>query len=796
MERIVTKPIKIDLHIHSCFSSLKDGEKVRNNTIENLPILYRKLAEESINMISITDHNNFNYDLYRKINNDIVNESIDTGDMIICLPGIEFDVELRGKKVHVIAIFDDGDDLKLQAITKVLLENPFDNQDKNAFTEFKFKEILTKIDLSVSLIAHQKSDVRAKIHNDNLSKIGEKEFDNLISVDYFDAVEFRSGKVEGMLANYKFEHDLENLRYITGTDCHDWSVYPKQDKTCKNEIKFTFIRSLCSFKGLAMALTEPSRIQIGHYGIRQPFVTSLPITINGKNNDVELSSGINVIIGDNSIGKSLFLERFFNEKYSASNKEVIRSHARYLTSKKIILGTIEGLDDLSLLFRSQGGIRSDFQKDVNLKDIDFFKDKFSGIDNSEAKRLVNVYVNNVWDLIKNNQERINKKKDLNYRLNIPAESEDRHYFLKLTSKLEINRTDYQPIINSFNSILQEIHTIEENKLFTHNEELERIKSQVNLLHSLYNQLKNDVELKNKIINIISTYTEEFNNKYIAQQAQQEKNIQTFRLNMIESHKRILEAVNTLAKPILDPLKDFKPIKLNESINIIGKYKFISKNSVELIDIDELTRILLFPFKDSKTLQSLNSIQEDNIEQWFKKNQVDKFNQQQLTNEKLYSSIIDRYCEENIFKKIYLINKNDTQLVTGNSPGRNALIFLDVLSYDPMHQLVVIDQPGDDVSQNRVASDLVDILKRMSSRGKQIILVTHKAELVVNLDVDNVIVLKEDEKGDISVEYGALEYEGKGINGTTVNILNDVANILDGGVETIRRRWKRYDKKNN
>lgn len=29
MEKIVTKPIKIDLHIHSCFSSLKDGEKVK-----------------------------------------------------------------------------------------------------------------------------------------------------------------------------------------------------------------------------------------------------------------------------------------------------------------------------------------------------------------------------------------------------------------------------------------------------------------------------------------------------------------------------------------------------------------------------------------------------------------------------------------------------------------------------------------------------------------------------------------------------------------------------------------------
>lgn len=69
-------------------------------------------------------------------------------------------------------------------------------------------------------------------------------------------------------------------------------------------------------------------------------------------------------------------------------------------------------------------------------------------------------------------------------------------------------------------------------------------------------------------------------------------------------------------------------------------------------------------------------------------------------------------------------------------------------------------------------------------------------LEIGFDYNNIVLLKEDEKGDISVEYGALEYEGKGINGTTVNILNDVANILDGGVETIRRRWKRYDKKNN
>ena len=76
-------------------------------------------------------------------------------------------------------------------------------------------------------------------------------------------------------------------------------------------------------------------------------------------------------------------------------------------------------------------------------------------------------------------------------------------------------------------------------------------------------------------------------------------------------------------------------------------------------------------------------------------------------------------------------------------------------------------------------------------NKQILFVTHKPELVVNLDVDNAIVLKENEdNGEIEITNGALEYEN---NEEKINILKDVADILDGGEETIRKRWKRYDK---
>ena len=48
MGKIVEKPIKIDLHIHSAFSNHKDGKKVAFNTTDNIPILVSKLKQNGI----------------------------------------------------------------------------------------------------------------------------------------------------------------------------------------------------------------------------------------------------------------------------------------------------------------------------------------------------------------------------------------------------------------------------------------------------------------------------------------------------------------------------------------------------------------------------------------------------------------------------------------------------------------------------------------------------------------------------------------------------------------------------
>ena len=111
MKKIVDKPIKIDLHIHSFFSNHKDGKKVAFNTEENIPVLIAKLRQNEIDMCAITDHDRFSLDLYKTL------KSYEGKELLKVLPGVEFSVKFDGKKViHIVTIFDDKDEEGLKRL--------------------------------------------------------------------------------------------------------------------------------------------------------------------------------------------------------------------------------------------------------------------------------------------------------------------------------------------------------------------------------------------------------------------------------------------------------------------------------------------------------------------------------------------------------------------------------------------------------------------------------------------------------------------------------------------------------
>ena len=88
MNRIVDRALKVDFHIHSKASNHKDNEKVKNGTLENINVLVSKLQENEVNMIAITDHDNFDYDIYSKLKEEEAKENC----IQKVLPGIEFSV--------------------------------------------------------------------------------------------------------------------------------------------------------------------------------------------------------------------------------------------------------------------------------------------------------------------------------------------------------------------------------------------------------------------------------------------------------------------------------------------------------------------------------------------------------------------------------------------------------------------------------------------------------------------------------------------------------------------------------
>lgn len=98
---------KFDLHIHSFASSLtKTGDKtlVADSKIENLPILIKQLINNNVNIIAITDHNIFDKEIYEQLKK----QETQSNCIYKVLPGVEVDLEIENKNVHVVCIFDDA----------------------------------------------------------------------------------------------------------------------------------------------------------------------------------------------------------------------------------------------------------------------------------------------------------------------------------------------------------------------------------------------------------------------------------------------------------------------------------------------------------------------------------------------------------------------------------------------------------------------------------------------------------------------------------------------------------------
>ncbi|WP_458376549.1 TrlF family AAA-like ATPase [Pseudomonas pergaminensis] len=118
------------------------------------------------------------------------------------------------------------------------------------------------------------------------------------------------------------------------------------------------------------------------------------------------------------------------------------------------------------------------------------------------------------------------------------------------------------------------------------------------------------------------------------------------------------------------------------------------------------------------------------------------------------------------------------ILNGSAGQRSAAILSLVLSYGS--EPLILDQPEDDLDNKLIGSLIIEQLKNLKSR-RQVIVVTHNANIVVNGNSEMIIGL-EDIKGQAYVKASGGLQES--------DVKHHVCEVMEGGKDLLENRYKR------
>lgn len=120
-------------------------------------------------------------------------------------------------------------------------------------------------------------------------------------------------------------------------------------------------------------------------------------------------------------------------------------------------------------------------------------------------------------------------------------------------------------------------------------------------------------------------------------------------------------------------------------------------------------------------------------------------------------------------------------VEQGSPGqKTAALLAFILSYGD--EPLVLDQPEDDLDNHLIYDLIVTQLREIKQR-RQVLVVTHNANIVVNGDAENVIALDVRSGQTRIVTQGGLQEP---------SIRNEICRVMEGGKEAFNQRYKRIN----
>ena len=279
-----------------------------------------------------------------------------------------------------------------------------------------------------------------------------------------------------------------------------------------------------------------------------------------------------------------------------------------------------------------------------------------------------------------------------------------------------------------------------------------------------------------------------------------------------------EELNEIISDLVQTFKRYDDIQERYAASVNGEGSSLNEGS-------ELTFSVLIPFRteafcqrikqlfDNRVLKSkkdIINVEDFNIDQ-FDETALEKLMKaclsqtipfsKSFTPESALRSILDNW-----YNVTYNVKMGD-DLIDEMSPGKKALVLLKLLiSLAESKSPILIDQPEDDLDNKSISDDLITFIKKKKIE-RQIIVVTHNANVVVSGDAEQVIVANQqgnttpNNKFRFEYRTGSIEddlpvYDDSGtiIHGilNAQGIQQHICDILEGGEKAFAKRKNKYN----
>ncbi len=776
MDKILRNPNIWDLHIHTPLGTPTKknyGGVSAEKFVDEIIKIYEH-ANNKIGMISFTDHNKINVEAYH-----LFRQKSD----IAIIPGVEVDVYLTKNEKnakHIIFYFEEKELDNIEGLKRII-EKYIDENEKVYFEDFVMHLIYNKKRFAVS--PHAFKQGKRGIDFDWFDEVSADKGTNEFSGLFFPFWE-AGGKSDICKAieflNEQYGEEENKQAVIAFSDSAD---YEKIKRYIENPHQYFLC--LNSFKGLLLAGSDKSRILYEYEDRPQNnpsekikhIVLSDDLKKVGKNNaiELELSDRLNVIVGGRGKGKSALLDAIV---YAIDEKKIEdRNRAAFVKKFNVKITNFNGVSlssDTNIVYFRQSYINEIFNGNSQEKLESFFKKQFSEND------AVSYSISDIKSIVEKSEtfpavDDLNVADDLKNIIYIGKKSASLSVKSRRGNKIPlfVNDEGYDKCIR---------------KLLPDNNEIWDEKLEAVFKQFVEQLLENIVKYNYNII--FENQFPKLMKKMIDAQKRKRSNEDK---KKGESKERIEQKLRFLYNKELERMRQINKlyeIDMSKTEISIQYSEYSGEKDNKFFFVSVSNKEHPVEYAKRMIVESVNKTIKKGFD---KKGVADIFREYATTNELdgktkdsvTFTELVRKISEfeglkvEKVQRIIYKVGDEYIDLHK-TSPGTQTNAVMEFILHTDSTVPLFIDQPEDNIDNEARYAQLTRWIRTQKYK-RQIILVTHDANIVINGDAECVIMANH--TGDkFSYDYGALEYG---------DILDKAAVILDGGKTAIHRRIEKY-----